>query len=57
MRKLAAAFSRDELAAKAYALYERFRPSVPAGTSGWGARGTLDLAALARLAPRKAKRG
>jgi hypothetical protein len=57
MRKLAAAFSRDELAAKAYALYERFRPSVPAGTSGWGARGTLDLAALARLAPRRAKRG
>ena len=53
MKALAAAFSRDELATKAYALYEKFRPSVPAGTTGWGAKGTLDLAAIAKLAPRR----
>jgi hypothetical protein len=57
MKALAAVFTRDELAAKAYALYEKFRPAVPAGTTGWGAKGTLDLGALARLAPAKSKRG
>jgi hypothetical protein len=57
MKSLAAAFSRDELATVAYALYEKFRPSVPAGTSGWGAKGVLDLAAIAKLAPRGSRRG
>lgn len=51
MKRLAAAFSRDELASHAYALYESFRPRIPAGTRGWGAKGVLDLAALAKLAP------
>ena len=36
-------------AANAYALYERFRPEIPAGTRGWGAKGVLDLTALAKL--------
>jgi hypothetical protein len=59
MRKLAAAFSRDELAERAYALYEKFRPRIPEGTTGWGAKGELDLGALAKLAPKPAakKRG
>lgn len=58
MKTLAASFSKDELAVKAYALYEKFRPSVPAGTTGWGAKGALDLGALAKLAPGKhSKRG
>jgi hypothetical protein len=56
MKKLAAAFTRDELAAQAYALYEAFRPKIPAGTRGWGAKGVLDLGALAKLAPRKRSR-
>jgi hypothetical protein len=56
MEKLAAAHSSDDLAAKAYALYEKFRPAVPPGTTGWGAKGVLDLAGLAKLAPKKAKR-
>ena len=56
MKRLAAAFSRDELAEKAYALYEAFRPKIPAGTRGWGAKGVLDLGALAKLAPVAAKR-
>jgi hypothetical protein len=57
MQKLAAAHAKDDLAAKAYALYERFRPQIPAGTTGWGAKGVLDLGALAKLAPKtRAKR-
>ena len=58
MTALAARFTPAELAANAYALYERFRPEIPAGTRGWGAKGVLDLAALAKLKPRAAaKRG
>ena len=53
MKKLAAAFPKEELAEKAYALYEAFRPKIPAGTRGWGAKGVLDLGALAKLAPGK----
>ena len=59
MAALASAFPKDELAEQAYALYERFRPEVPRGATGWGAKGVLDLAALAKLAPstpRKPKR-
>lgn len=52
MRELAAAFDPDDLAAHGFALYEQFRPEVPPGTKGWGARGVLDLAKLGALAPR-----
>jgi hypothetical protein len=31
-------------------LYERFRPSVPEGKKGWGAKGKLDLGLIGRLA-------
>lgn len=50
MVALAGAFPKDELADRAYALYESFRPAVPAGERGWGAKGTLDLAKLRKLA-------
>lgn len=53
MEKLAAAFPEPELEEKAYALYEAFRPKIPQGTRGWGAKGVLDLGALAKLAPVK----
>ena len=43
MAQLAGAFEPDELAGKAYSLYERFRPEIPAGRRGWGAKGDLDL--------------
>ena len=56
MIKLAVAYTRDQLASQAYALYERFRPQIPAGTAGWGAKGVLDLGLLAKLVP-KPKRG
>jgi len=56
MTALAAAHPRNELAQQAYALYESFRPKIPAGARGWGAKGILDLATIADLAPNKAKR-
>ena len=43
MEKLAEAYESEELASKAYDLYEKFRPKIPEGTKGWGAMGELDL--------------
>ena len=51
MAELAASFDSDELAARAYRLYERFRPNIPPGQKGWGAKGELDLALMLSLAP------
>lgn len=41
--ELADSYSPDELNTKAYPLYEQFRPEIPEGTRGWGAKGDLDL--------------
>jgi hypothetical protein len=49
MEALAASLSPRGLAARAYELYEYFRPVVPAGVKGWGAVGELDLDKLRRL--------
>jgi hypothetical protein len=35
MTKLAKAFKSAELAGTAFALYEQFRPAIPAGVKGW----------------------
>ena len=50
MRQLAMSRQSTALADEAYALYEQFRPTVPAGTQGWGAAGTLHLDAIRKLA-------
>lgn len=50
MERLAQAYPPEELAGRAYDLYERFRPAVPAGTRGWGALGELDLDTIRSLA-------
>lgn len=50
MTALARSMPADELADRAYALYEAFRPRIPPGERGWGAKGTLDLARLRKLA-------
>jgi hypothetical protein len=50
MEALAKAYPSEQLAAQAYALYERFRPDVPEGKQGWGAAGPLDLDAIRALA-------
>jgi hypothetical protein len=53
MQKLAKAYTPQELAHDAYRLYERFRPAIPAGKKGWGAKGDLDLGLIERLAKEK----
>ncbi len=53
MQKLAKAYKPSELAHDAYPLYERFRPDIPAGKKGWGAKGDLDLGLIGRLAKEK----
>jgi hypothetical protein len=49
MEALARAFTPQELAAKAFSLYERFRPAIPAGVQGWGAKGELRLELIRSL--------
>ena len=43
MEKLAKAYTPKQLESKAYDLYEKFRPEIPEGKKGWGAKGDLDL--------------
>lgn len=50
MRTLAEAQSPAELAHRAYDLYEEFRPAIPEGKKGWGAKGELDLDLIRSLA-------
>lgn len=49
MRELAKSFKPLELDARAFGLYERFRPTIPQGQAGWGAKGQLDLTLLRSL--------
>eukprot|EP00246_Nothoceros_aenigmaticus_P017072 TRINITY_DN8094_c0_g1_i1.p1 TRINITY_DN8094_c0_g1~~TRINITY_DN8094_c0_g1_i1.p1 ORF type:complete len:622 (-),score=154.55 TRINITY_DN8094_c0_g1_i1:348-1976(-) len=49
MEMLARRYSREEVGRVGYNLYEKFRPAVPEGGKGWGAKGLLDLAHLAQL--------
>ncbi len=44
MTTLAVGVEPAELQRRGFRLYEHFRPDVPAGESGWGAKGELDLA-------------
>jgi hypothetical protein len=46
MQKLARCFKPKELAHEAYRLYEQFRPTIPEGVRGWGAKGVLDLSLI-----------
>ena len=50
MKALAQSRTPAELAREGFALCERFRPEVAAGTRGWGAKGTLELEAIRKLA-------
>ena len=49
MEALARAFSPEKLAGRAYTLYEEFRPAIPEGQRGWGAKGELDLSHIRAL--------
>ena len=50
MTALARSRKPAALAEEAFGLYESFRPEVPAGESGWGARGTLSIGKIRALA-------
>lgn len=50
MEKLAKAYPPKQLEKTAYSLYEKFRPKIPEGTKGWGAKGELDLDYIVALA-------
>jgi hypothetical protein len=53
MTELANALDPDELAQKGFGLYEQFRPVIPEGVQGWGAKGELDLGRISKLAAQK----
>ncbi len=50
MEQLAAVYEPEELNRVANRLYEKFRPAIPPGTRGWGAKGRLDLQLIRSLA-------
>jgi hypothetical protein len=50
MEKLAKARPPKKLESEAYSLYEKFRPEIPDGKKGWGAKGELDLDYIRSLA-------
>jgi hypothetical protein len=53
MEQLAASLSPEELNRHGFALYEAFRPAIPAGARGWGATGELDLERIIGLTDRE----
>jgi hypothetical protein len=53
MSRLARSLSVPDVAARAYTLYEQFRP-IPVGVRGWGAAGQLDLTVIEDLAQQAA---
>jgi len=50
MTLLARSHDPHELAAAGYRLYEEFRPAIPSGVRGWGAKGCLDLDQIQAMA-------
>jgi hypothetical protein len=55
MRELAHAFPPERLEDIAFSLYEKFRPRIPEGKAGWGAKGILDPEVIRSLAPPRRK--
>jgi len=49
MTELANSRSPAQLGREAFGLYRKFRPSIPAGSAGWGKDGALDLENIKRL--------
>jgi hypothetical protein len=50
MTELANALQPAELAQRGFGFYEQFRPVIPEGVQGWGAKGELDLGLMRKLA-------
>jgi hypothetical protein len=49
LQELARSYPPEQLEDAGFKLYERFRPSVPEGAKGWGAKGELDLGVVRSL--------
>jgi hypothetical protein len=49
MEELAGSFMPSDLNQIAFKLYEKFRPEIPKGKRGWGAKGELDLGRIKDL--------
>ena len=52
MERLARSQGPEALANEAFQLYEAFRPEIPEGERGWGAKGKLSLRKIQELAAR-----
>jgi hypothetical protein len=50
MEALAGSLPQEELNRVGFRLYERFRPDVPEGAQGWGAKGELRLERIVEAA-------
>ena len=55
MQELAKAQRPRDLAHVAFSLYEEFRPKIPKGKKGWGAKGELDLNRIRAMAKQAGK--
>lgn len=53
MRDLARAFRPEQLMKNAFGLYEKCRPAIPEGVTGWRAKGNLDTDRIRSLALEK----
>jgi hypothetical protein len=53
MHDLAKAYRSEQLSENAFSLYEKFRPAIPTGLAGWGAKGRLDIDRIRSLAVEK----
>ncbi len=53
MAELAGSFTPERLRETAFGLYEQFRPKIPPGKRGWGAKGALDLSFIRSLMDRE----
>lgn len=53
MTALAKSIPKRQLSERAFALYEKFRPRIPSGERGWGAKGELDIARVRALARKR----
>ena len=56
MQRLAKSMATKDLAERCFELHERFRPEIPEGVKGWGAKGILDLGVIERLATGRSMR-
>jgi hypothetical protein len=56
MAELAAAVTTEDLYRRGFRLYEQFRPAVPEGESGWGAKGVLELERIRSAATARSRR-